>query len=417
MGYPGTAYRTSAARQANSAARQLSRPGKSWSDPPRPANDNVRPQTLPKPANDNFRDRLPPAPDLQDLARLTRALRPFIKIHPFFRFIGVLDDLGFFGWLMRQLNPGDMKGWVLDCESPAPCQIHNGTNCNLTFCESHGAMWGEAGACGQGHAWPPAGANLVFLPGSRFRGFYVRRDPASEPCGGGAGWLERSYSHPFDINQHPVYVPPEFPSIVEIPLGSPAFVPYKYPWVNPEILPILQPVPEPLPPPYKAIPDREMHPDSERGNDVLGRTNLRVQPVDRPLTSASPEPATGRRPPGPKEKEKKYRATGLVKWLERAVKLANKVDSKLKDFRDIIIAFNDALPKEKQLKAPDNKKLQKLLENMLRHFDDVDGLEAILNIVKEIAEDLIGGAGDALRSEAAAKMGWFKNKIWTMPRF
>lgn len=355
-----------------------------------------------------------------EMRRLGRYLRPLTRFSPLGRFLDLWD---LFNWWVQQVaDPGDLKGWSQDCSAPPPC---NDTACNTSFCITHGEYWGTGAACGPGHAWDPSGGSLIFTPGARFRAHYVRRNPALEPCGGGAGFVDESWSHPFDGAQHPVYEPPIFPSNVRIPMWFPMENPFvRHPWINPDLLPIQKPAPEPLPPPYRVIPDRVMHPESERSYDTPMDRLPSYRPLEKPQARElnnpnrdSRVPVYGRRPPEKKQKEKKYKYSTFIQAVETAVKVLARVDGKLKDLRDLLKAFDDALPKQYQLKSKDKKLISKLIANLYRHLDKVDGGEAFKNVLKEIAEDLIGGAGDRLRQEAAKRMGWFKNKIFTSPRF
>ena len=47
----------------------------------------------------------------------------------------------------------------------------------------------------------------------------------------------------------------------------------------------------------------------------------------------------------------------------------------------------------------------------------MDGEKALAGVIKELAEDVVGGVGDMFKTEAAKKLGWTKQKFHLTPRF
>lgn len=131
--------------------------------------------------------------------------------------------------------------------------------------------------------------------------------------------------------------------------------------------------------------------------------------------------------------------TSVARAFHAGAVLFGKAHGKLLDLRDLIGALHDVLPEEHQLKGKDKKKISLLLAQVWKHLDDINFEKkrvtmfkgtpwettremtrkeaAALGIFEEILQDVFGGLGDKLRSKAAEKNGWFKNKIHTSPRF
>lgn len=445
MGYP-TAYRTSAARKAGGSSQGPSpAPAPSSPTAPRgPANDNYRP---PAPANDNFRNRLPPLPSAQEAARVGLAL---LRIHPILRILLPL---------LLPLIPWDL--WKYKKESPF-WEVWCGTMTGVPY---------KA-------LFQPCGFIATLLrndPGFGYGNHQSWVEFVQDFGPTHQQWKVngvRVWRGPGDVTgptNTPVPAPPEI---------LPPWAPFR--WLEPDNIPPLRFYPEPRPKPYPMLPhlppvwpgDRGNNPPRRDDDPYPGERPQEVPQVipyppitvpgpgpvspprpgtpGQPGSNPGPGPGPGPRPggepgagpgprpggeenpnPGPRpanrplgrqkpprgEREKKYRTSATASMLESILKQVGRAHGKLADLRDILGAFNDALPKHLQLKGSDKKSIPKLAENMWKNLYEIDGAEALENVIKEIAEDQLGGFGDQLRSEASKKQGWLKNKIHTSPRF
>lgn len=176
-------------------------------------------------------------------------------------------------------------------------------------------------------------------------------------------------------------------------------------WIDPHTPPF-DPTPDPLPPPYEIIPDRPQDPFYESGNDTVTETSTERRPPD-----------AWRFRPARRTTEKKYKTTATARALEYLLVEMGKGYGKLADFRDILKALDEALPSDLQAKGKCKKQIPCLLRNVLDHLESLHGEKALLNIIKELAEDVVGGFGDQLASESAAKNNTFKQKFHLSPRF
>jgi len=179
----------------------------------------------------------------------------------------------------------------------------------------------------------------------------------------------------------------------------------KYRWLAPEVLQKpLEYAPEPEAPPYEIIPDREMGPNSERGSETASELQRW-------------EPTAFRSPPGRRSSERKFKSTATAEALQYALIEMSKGLGKLTDLRDLIGALHDALPDELQLKGKEKKLIPDLLRRVAANLDKIDGEKALLNIIKELAEDVVGGVSDSYAAAAAREFGWFKQKFFLSARF
>lgn len=170
----------------------------------------------------------------------------------------------------------------------------------------------------------------------------------------------------------------------------------------------------PAAPLYKPADKRRYDPDlveqSDRGYDYPGSSFDYVPDVN--TSSGRP---IGRQPPRAREKEKKVKAEGLTKYTLHALIMAAKVNGKMRDFKDYVDAFWKNIPKKHR--TPKCKSFGCKLADIWKHWDEIDGSKAFRDMIKEIAEDVVGGAAEQLRDEAAKKNGWFKYKVFLNPRF
>lgn len=409
MGYP-TAYRTGAARQM----RQLSREPASV---PNPVPQDNRPFPR-KPANENWPKqaspwKAPPSIPRNVWRNIPAPLRQTIKlgmvVHPWLRILSGLWKLyDLYDWLKRvRTGTGDYTlacdaGFAAGCTSPMPC-------CGNCYCG--GPIFQNAinnpALCGlAGQAGPPSGPGY-FQANRYFDGqiIWAIRGASSPPA----------FCHPARMVAQWRLAPGAWaptPGMLRAPYVVPWVRTYPAPhaphrWLRPDIrmLPGDPVEVTPAPPPYPMIPNRpDMWPGA-RGNDV-GVEQL---------------PDTGsfayRSPPRSGEREKKVKWSGAQNLMNAILVSISRVHGKLADLRDILGAMDDALPKELRLKGKDKKSIPKLLDNVYRNLDKMDGEKALAGIIKEIAEDVVGGVGDRFRSEAAQNFGWLKNKVYTSPRF
>lgn len=404
MGYP-VRYRDSQGRQE----RRLSRPDGA-PVPTRPANDN-KPHPL-KPANDNYPANLPPqfGRDVWHPA-VRYAAKTAMMVHPGLRILRYAWDLyELYNWYKNtRISLGD---FTLTCDSgflgaclaqPDGCTdppfdrycigpmfqsgLSNPLNCGIT---------GQAGMPNASGAWPTDFGTTTGTKGVVV--WAVRNSHAAPPCHPSS--LRTQYRWNMTAPRTKPHPPHRVPYYHSTP---PFWAPFR--WYKPEIFmkPGVDYDVDPLPPPYWVIPKRD---DVDRGYDI------EPVPIDDPVA-----PPHWRVPPRPREKEKKVKWTGPARILNAILVSLARVHGKGADLRDILKALDEALPKNLQLKGPDKKKIPKLLENVYRNWDKLDAEKAILNVIKEIAEDVVGGFGDRLRSETAKNFGWLKNKVSLSARF
>lgn len=400
MGYP-TAYRTSQARQE----RQLSRPDR-LAPPPRPANDNYRPPR-PVPANDNFPGHLPPKigawvknPAVKRAAQIVLGVHPILRA---FMLGWKLYEL--YDWL-ASVRTYEGEGLKLQCSVPYSSLCDSGTPCGPTsYCGGpvfFNAI--NAALCGLGGQGYGFNAQAYPYLGGTMDGIFIQLIRPGFPFCQPAAVL-RQYQTTAQYGNGKLRLGPQFVPWVET-VPSP-WAPFRF-YKPQKFMRPGDPVQvTPLPPPYDYIPERtpeDMWP-GERGYEVEQAQRV----AENPWAVREPAP--------PRTREKKVKATGSARVLGLILGSIGRVHGKLADLRDILGAMNDALPKELQLKGRDKKRIPKLLENVWKNLDKMDGEKALAGIIKEIAEDVVGGAGDMLRAEAANKFGWLKNKVYTSPRF
>lgn len=242
-----------------------------------------------------------------------------------------------------------------------------------------------------------------------------------------------------DVDPTPEFNP--VPTIWHAPV-SPRAVLWRERWADP--LRFAPPIHYPgfdgeiaQPPVWNRPPVPDAVEKRDEGYDIAPSIRTYSPPVERPFaTDGMP---LGRVPAGKRTKEKKFKRGTLINIIASALKSTAFAHGKLADLRDLLKALHDALPKELQLKGKEAKRIGSLFRQVYKYLDKIDDemVEvtrwkgtpwekkvkmsrkqlAFENILNEIAEDLIGGAGDKLRGKAAAKNGWFKNKIFTSPRF
>lgn len=395
MGYP-TAYRTSAARLSRGTQIFFEIPKRQKTPPPDRATRARIMRDITQVAD------VPPL-GFSDLWPLFRMLR---RLGPWGRLIDLYDLLK---WLngengARQFNkPANFGSWHL-CWTGVPSA---GYTLGPLYCYRGGAYGVDVPSWldGFGDNDTQQGASFSNLPW-----VYINwKNPNTN-----AVQIRGGMHQPANIGFDPISPPSTgwFPSRNNNPLAY-------YRWVNPlKWTPIvdrlLDPFPEPPPAwntPPRTDPNRET--GYEKKPKAYARENL--WPVEVPLTTR--QPVLGRTIPPKGTKEKKFKATTMARIVARALKSTAFVDGKMKDLRDLLEAMHDSLPKELQLKGRDKRQIEKLFRRVWENLDKMDAKEAFLGILKEIVEDLIGGFADGLRSKAASKNGWFKNKIHTQPRF
>jgi hypothetical protein len=403
MGYP-TAYRTSAARRERQHSRPDPSPG-----PRRPANDNIK---IPrKPANDNFPANLPPKPGSWVKHRaIKQAAKLAMNVHPFLRILRYAwDAYDLYQYYKNtQISVGD---FTLRCTSNIMSQCINPGVCNqFAYCD--GPVFGDGTVnCPSNQAFSYATAHGSAYAAAHFQnatnGFHVvmvRSDKnIPMPCP-----LRGSVKISYDKNvaAQGANKVARMPQLVPYTTSTPPpWAPFR--WYKPEILmkPQVDYDVTPLPPPYNAIPDREMG-NSQRGYEIAAE----------PEPSLAVDYAYRTRPPS-STKEKKVKWTGPAQIAHAILVSLGRVHGKLADFRDIIEAMEKALPKNQRLKGKDKKQIGKRLRNLWDNFEDLNGEQALLNIIEELAEDVVGGVGDRFRKEASENFGWLKSKTFTSPRF
>lgn len=393
MGYP-TAYRTSAAR----AERQLSRPPSP--DGPKAGNDNKPPPfTPPKPGNDNFRNQLPPRPDPFRLNPATwRAIDTIARINPYYRAGRLGYELGklLFDLAFTRTRVGE--GLALQCSVSVASGCDNNNPCSGTsycfgpvfFNAANASLCGLAGqAIGGGRGTAPEGnINGLFIMMTR-PGF-----PGCQP-----GRVVRQYqtlSNPG--NGRTRHMPQFVPYFTPVPRLIPR-------WYNPPkyFPPGDDDMSTPEAPPYNEAAKRPRHWPATAGNDDPSASEI-----------IAPRLHYRSKPKGP-VREAKFR--GVPKLAQSLFFDVARAHGKLTDFRDLLGAFHDSLPKELQLKGKDKKSINKLLRQVWQNLDKMDGEKALAGVIKELAEDVVGGVGDMFKTEAAKKLGWTKQKFHLTPRF
>lgn len=386
--------------------------------PPRPyANDNYKSSRAgnwvgpaPRPANDNWKSAV-------DAARYIG------RLNPYFRLGDMIGQILVRVWSWYQTRGGvdtGLHGWIEQCTS-APQYDPSKCDCvNWSFCNGPNYLPGNwvCGTLGSGTGSQPYDGNWTSFAttynsdgctqcgqpnfcNTRYRitGVYTRPPGNTE-------YLPAPYT--------PV---PRFfrqPIVISMPDPWTAF-----PWADPERLPIKNFAYQPHPPTWEeagAMPDRL--PWREAGyTPPAGRIDV---PVVIPDPNTAVDVGTGeavtpvgRKPPPKGEKERKYRATAATRAMEPFFRYAAKAYEKTADLRDIVQALNRSLPKELRSKS---KSLPDLIRNVIEHIDEVPP-SAVLEVIKELAEDRLGGFGDMLKSEIAKRNRWFKTKLFTSGRF
>lgn len=391
MGYP-TAYRTSAAR----AERQLSRPPRP--DGPKAGNDNKPPPfTPPKPGNDNFRNMLPPRPDPFRLNPATwRAIDAIARVNPYYRAGRLGYELGKLLFDLIRVNTRTGEGLQLQCSAPPLC--NNFAACGDSYCfgpiffnAANASLCGLGGqAIGGGRGEAPTGQVDGILIMQTRPGF-----PGCQP-----GRVVRQYQTfaPF----LPALRMRHMPQWTPWTTWRPRLIPR---WVNPPkwMVPGDDDQSTPEAPPYNEAAKRPRHWPATAGNTDPSATEM-----------PQPQLHFRARPKGP-VKEAKFR--GVPKLAQTLFFDVARAHGKLTDFRDLLGAFHDALPKELQLKGKDKKSINKLLRQVWTNLDKMDGEKALAGVIKELAEDVVGGVGDMFKTEAAKKLGWTKQKFHLTPRF
>lgn len=405
MGYPVRRYRDSAGR----AERQLSRE-QPPPQPSSPANDNYKPPL--KPANDNYPPRLPPQTDkLVKRPALKKAAQAAMQIHPLLRILSTLWKLyDMYDWIKR--TKIDYHGWTIACDvglfgacipdgNPDPCTgFKYCMGPSFSFGINNPSLCGISGQAGYG--------GMGYFPGNIYYDgviTWAHRGLSSPPalCHPGSmrtQWRNGNYQN----RNGEVRVPQAVPWVRTTP---PPWAPHR--WYKP--MPLLKPqvdydVP-PVPPPYPMIPPRN-------ADDMWPGTRSYASP------DAAPRQAYAyayRSAPPRNTREQKVKWSGPAQILHAVLVSIGKVHGKLADLRDILGAMEESLPKELRLKGKDKRIIQKQLENLFRHWDKMNGEQALLGIIKELAEDVVGGTGDMFRKEAAKNFGWLKNKVYVSPRF
>lgn len=374
-----------------------------------PANDNnpagPRPYKLPIPANDNFqlpRVELPSSGQARRASRLLPGLLPvfgaFMTGYELYRLYESWGSQA--PWYFTD------AGWTRLCgpvsfptEGPDPC---------LTWPSMPWfAPLGAPDSCGAtGQSFSASGEPDLTQHN------LLRAQKREVVCAGGDFAITDVWFRSADTDGL-VGIPGWYPQEVPLyPPGAVALEPQRYQ---------LPGLPQFQPEPYYKPGDKDRYdpnyPEgSERGYSAP------VGPVDMErelpnVTSSSGRPI-GRQPPRPREKEKKVKGGRLTKFMMHSLLVAAKVHGKMVDLRDFTEAFWKNIPKHLRSKDPKcKKKIQCMLADIWLHWDEIDGGKAFLDMIKEISEDVIGGAGEALRDEAAKQHGWFKYKIFTSPRF
>jgi len=213
---------------------------------------------------------------------------------------------------------------------------------------------------------------------------------------------------------------------VTVPVWFAGAIPLPYPSTPtlPDVLPEALPIQNYARPPValgrgqiSAMRDairQGLHPELEI--DLGGTSQPAVSPTPSPaavpaqVTAASFNPNTGdfaavsagagshwKRPPGRGEKERKYRAKGIVLKLLQG---ANAIG----EMGDLVDSFYKALPREAKIKYKDTPYLAKSVTPLQKaqavydNFDLIDDKEALTNLFTNQIEDaLFGTAGQNIR--------------------
>lgn len=415
MGYP-VAYRTKAARASSQRRAPVSQPkpandNQPWRDPPKPANDNNqvpgrdRPVSPPKPANDN--GLLKDFPDPRGLnPRQLRKIRTVVKlIDPVDQVIwsGISTVLNQVPGLMPDIPPSEWgttnnwrgnlplaKRWdnrsEIDLQQETAASIptrltNQGTTGKPTLQQNVGAgqylstyhiywvgsplfTWRRDETADYG----PAPANIV----ARNRVVNMGSDgvpllplprplphillPLKRPSGWPQDWAG-GYHKPSPLN----------PSPSPDPVAPPA----PQPRPRPRPRPRPEPRPEPSVPPLKPWPPTPKPDPLPWWPPVIGP---RPEPGTDPHPPPAPPPTTRppmtpRRPPGPRVKERKTKASqgmmNLINFL-----------GDVSEWKDIEDAFYDALPEH--LKDKRDDALEKA-KKLYQHWNEVDLDTALFN--------------------------------------
>lgn len=457
MGYP-VAYRTGLAR----AERRLSREPTPIAPMRRGANDNRRapsPDDLRRKADDALRKlqkppkikmpEVPPQPKSGGLGDVGAYAELLIRLLLRNTLFGRLMDIGellriFDEWYRgSRFGNGIPGGWHVD--------FMNGSHpINQSFWDTQTAM-----------GFPPGPPTISYVAGGGHVPDFLWsffHSPVADPWVAGEIWGYVLLPRTDGVNQGEIVggihadVVPSSPPVVTPQLYwepmTERSILSRYRWANPlEWTPLVEPALDPVPPPVN-IPrrldprrDPQLNPFNESGYDlapsfvpVSGRPTSIDIGVPRPVS-----PPVGRKPPGKRVKERKFKAKTLTNIIASALKSGAYVHGKMTDLRDLIKALHDALPKEVQVKGKDKKRIVALFRAVYENIDKIDDSEieitrwkgtpwetklrvsrkqaAFENILEEVLQDILGGFGDKLRTKAAAKNRWFKNKIFTSPRF
>ena len=384
MGYPATGYRSGSAKYGGGGF-QKPLPNNPVSRPPHPANDN-----RPPPANDNF----PPLPSNLP-GRAGNAAKGAMRRLPWIGAVIGLVELADQWSRVNVSNPGYIGSWV-KCWSCSP---------DLS---AYPLKWAYS------NSWsncPPA-----YLCGLGNQGFshtswngswgFIRGQYYADPGGARAKWTE-AWKRTAPETQAPVepYTAPRWVPVA--PWQNPV---WRYPGWDPNQLPILQPAPSPSPIPYPRIPGRpegDGMDSSERGNyPPRGRIDM---PPDYGMTPAATQGnPRGRRRPGPREKEKKFRSSpGNSRLLSNLVNAA-RAYGWMDDMKDYWLALHRSLPKKYRSKTND---LPSKMKAVYDHFEQIDWNKAADELMQEIIEDMIGRFSEILRSDVAKRQKWFKTKV------
>lgn len=421
MGYP-TAYRTAAARAAFRGPILLV-PIRTRAPSPTRAQRSDWMRNITEIAE------IPPyGINPLDIIQAVRLFGRLARFHPWSRVLDLWELLRSLQQPQRVTTPGQTvpTGWV-ECWTCSTGQPPLAGALRIGGIAGFGIPCGSApgpSTCGSFGTFTPADFTIHGVISIQDQHPFV----STFPIVAGIYTAPVPQTHPPEILQNPQ------PRLIDFPLFDPLA---RWRWVDPHLLtPIHRPAPDPEPPPVWA-PEPWTR-GREVGNEDPAPAPHNIY-VENPQTWPLNVPTRGRRRPGPKTREKKFRATRIARALEWAVTNAAFLDGKLKDLRDLLKALNDALPDEFKLKGKDAKKLDKLMLNLYFNIDKLGDsvnqrtifkgtpwerkisvsqkADAYLNVLEEIAEDLFGGFGDSLRDRAARQNRWFKTKIFTGPRF
>lgn len=383
MGYPGT-YRSGSAKYGR-GGYQRPLPTRSSGSPPRPANDN-----MPPPANDNF----PPLPS-NTPGRLGNVAKGVMRRLPWIGVAVTLADLVSDWSRVNTRDDGYIGSWT-KCWSCSP----DLSAYPLKWAYSN--SWSScppAWLCGVGNQ----GFNATSWNGSW--GF-IRGQYYADPGGARAKWTEAWVRTKAETQA------PREPSVVPkwVPVAPRQNPIWRYPGWDPGALPILQPVPTPRPVPYPEIPRRpegDGMDSSSRGNyPPRGRIDM---PPDYGMTpSAWGGLPRGRRPPGPREKEKKFRTSPRNSMLITNLVNAARAYGWLDDLKDYWLALHRSLPKKYRSKTND---LPSKIKAVYDHFEEIDWNKASDELMQEIMEDMLGRFSEILRQDVARRNSWFKTKV------